>query len=103
MGAGFIIGGFCPGTGFSALAIGKIDALFYILGGLVGAFIFGESYPFIASFANSSAKGPVKINEYMGISASLFAVILIVVAVLAFWLAEILEKKYARPDISNEI
>src|SRR3972149_8922404 len=25
MGAGFVMGGFCPGTGFSALAIGKID------------------------------------------------------------------------------
>ena len=80
MGAGFIIGGFCPGTGFSAVAIGKIDALFYLLGGLVGAFLFAELYPYISGFANSSAKGPVKINEWMGISASLFAVILMVVA-----------------------
>lgn len=103
MGAGFIIGGFCPGTGFSAVAIGKIDALFYLLGGLVGAFLFAELYPFISDFANGSAKGPVKINEWMGISSSLFAVILIIVAVGMFWVAELAEKKYARPEISKEL
>ena len=103
MGAGFIIGGFCPGTGFSALAIGKIDALFYILGGLAGAFLFAELYPFISDFANSSAKGPVKINEWLGISTSLFAVILILVAVGMFWLSEVLEKRYARPEITREL
>jgi hypothetical protein len=103
MGAGFIIGGFCPGTGFSAVAIGKIDALFYLLGGLVGAFLFAESYPLISGFANSSARGPVKINEWLGISTGLFAVILIVVAVGMFWMAEILEKKYARPEITKEL
>ena len=43
MGAGFIMGGFCPGTGISALSIGKIDALVFLLGGLTGAFIFAET------------------------------------------------------------
>ena len=103
MGAGFIIGGFCPGTGFSAMAIGKIDALFYLLGGLVGAFIFAELYPLISDFANSSARGPVKVNEWLGISTSLFAVILMIVAAAMFWLAELLEKRYARPEISKEV
>lgn len=101
MGAGFIIGGFCPGTGFSALAIGKIDALFYILGGLTGAFIFGETYPLIAEFANSSAQGPVKLNEWLGISTALFSFILVVLAAGMFWFAEKMEKRYARPDISE--
>ncbi|GAJ01872.1 unnamed protein product, partial [marine sediment metagenome] len=73
MGAGFVMGGFCPGTGFSALAIGKIDALFYILGGLAGAFLFAELYPFIADFANSGFKGSAKINEWLGISPALFS------------------------------
>lgn len=103
MGAGFIMGGFCPGTGFSALAIGKIDALFYLLGGLCGAFIFAELYPIIGKFANSSARGPVKINEWMGISTALFTFILIVVAIGMFWLAEKAEKKYSRPEITKEI
>ena len=40
MGAGFMRGGLCPGTGLSALSIGKIDAMVFFAGGLTGAFFF---------------------------------------------------------------
>jgi len=103
MGAGFVMGGFCPGTGFSALAIGKIDALFYILGGLVGAFIYAEVNPFIADFANSGFKGPAKINEWLGLSPALFSGLLILIAVAMFWVAEKADIKFARPDIKKEL
>lgn len=103
MGAGFVMGGFCPGTGFSALAIGKIDALFYLLGGLVGAFLFAELNPFIADFANSGFKGPAKINEWLGISPVIFSAILILAAVVMFWIAEKAEKKFAKPEITKEL
>ena len=103
MGAGFIMGGFCPGTGLCALSIGKIDAMVFFLGGLTGAFLFAETYPFIQKLANGSYKGPVKINEVMGISPGLFTFLLIVAAAGMFWVAELAEKKFARPDISGEI
>ena len=32
MGLGFVIGGFCPGTSVCAAAIGKIDAMYFVLG-----------------------------------------------------------------------
>jgi hypothetical protein len=35
MGAGFIIGGFCPGTSFAGASIGKIDAMVFIGGCLL--------------------------------------------------------------------
>jgi hypothetical protein len=103
MGAGFIMGGFCPGTGLSALSIGKIDAMIFFAGGLTGAFLFAETYPYIQSLANGSYKGPLKINEVLGISPGLFAFLLIAVAVAMFWVAELAEKKFARPDITNEL
>jgi uncharacterized protein len=103
MGAGFIMGGFCPGTGLCAMSIGKIDAILFFIGGLAGAFLFGETYPMIMKLANGSYKGPVKINEALGISPGLFTFFLILAAVLMFWLAELGEKKFARPDISDEI
>jgi uncharacterized protein len=103
MGAGFIMGGFCPGTGLSALSIGKIDAMSFFAGGLAGAFLFAETYPMIQTLANASYKGPVKINEALGISQGLFIFLLIVAAVAMFWLAEVAEKRFARPDITNEI
>lgn len=103
MGAGFIMGGFCPGTGLSALSIGKIDAMVYVAGGLTGAFLFAETYPLIQNLANGSYKGPVKINEVLGISPGLFTLFMIIAAVMMFWMAEMAEKKFARPEITNEI
>ncbi len=103
MGAGFIMGGFCPGTGISALSIGKIDALFYILGGLTGAFLFAETYPLIQPLADDAYRGPVKINEVLGMSPGLFTLALIAAAVVMFWLAELAEKRFARPDITSQL
>jgi hypothetical protein len=103
MGAGFIMGGFCPGTGLSALSIGKIDAMAFFAGGLAGAFLFAEAYPKIEKLANSTYKGPVKINEALGVSPGLFIFILIITSVVMFWLAEKAETKFARPDITIEL
>lgn len=103
MGAGFIMGGFCPGTGVCAMSIGKIDAIAYVAGGLTGAFLFAETYPAVQKIANGYYKGPVKINEALGISPGLFTFLLIAAAVAMFAVAEIAEKKFARPDISEKI
>jgi uncharacterized membrane protein YedE/YeeE len=92
MGAGFIMGGFCPGTGVSALSIGKIDALFYVFGGLTGALLFAETYPLIQPLAEANYRGPVKINEALGISAGLFTLLLVIAAAIMFWLSELAEK-----------
>ena len=103
MGAGFIMGGFCPGTGLSALSIGKIDAMIFFVGGLTGAFLFAETYPLIRKLADGAYKGPLKINDVLGISPGLFILLLIIAAIFMFWLAEVAEKRFARPDITNDI
>lgn len=103
MGAGFIMGGFCPGTGLCAISIGKIDALFYLFGGLAGAFLFAETYPLIEPLAMGSYKGPMKVDEWLGVSSGVFALVLIVAAVAMFWVADKAEKKFARADITSQI
>ena len=102
MGAGFVMGGFCPGTGISALSIGKIDAFVFLFGGMVGAFLFAETYPFIESVVLSGYKGPIKVNDWMGVSSGVFTFILIAAAVILFWIAELAEKKFSRPDITSQ-
>jgi uncharacterized membrane protein YedE/YeeE len=103
MGAGFVMGGFCPGTSISAFSIGKIDALFYILGGAFGAFLFGELYPSLEKLFLAGYKGPVTLPETLGISDGVFIFLVILAAVAMFWIAEKAEKKFARPDITAEL
>jgi len=103
MGAGFIMGGFCPGTGLCALSIGKIDAMVFIAGGFTGAFLFTETYPLIEGLATANFRGPVKINEVLGLSPGLFTFILVAAAAAMFWVAELAEKKFARPEITNDL
>lgn len=49
LGIGFAISGYCPGTGLAAAATGRIDALFFIFGGLFGAAAYMLSYGWVAS------------------------------------------------------
>lgn len=103
MGAGFVMGGFCPGTGISAVSIGKIDAFVFLIGGMVGAFLFAETYPLIESFAISGFKGPMKVDEWLGVSPGVFTLILIVAAGLLFWISELAEKRFNKQEITSEI
>lgn len=44
MGLGFALAGYCPGTGLAAAATGRKDALFFVLGGLIGAGAYMLTY-----------------------------------------------------------
>ncbi len=44
LGLGFAVAGYCPGTGLTAAATGRIDAYFFILGGLLGAGAYMLTY-----------------------------------------------------------
>jgi rhodanese-related sulfurtransferase len=102
MGFGFILGGYCPGTSVCAAAIGKVDGMIFVLGGVTGAFLFAEAYPLFETFYNGSFLGPEKIYSSLGISQGVFALGLIVAAVGAFTLTTLIEKKVSTNAPSME-
>jgi len=103
MGAGFIIGGFCPGTSVCAAAIGKIDAMVFILGSFIGIFLFGVGYPLWEKLYNANYLGAVKRSDQIGVKDSVLGLVVIVAAVLMFWLGTRAEKKFSRDDIMKEV
>ena len=98
MGAGFILGGFCPGTSFCAASIGKIDAFVFIGGLFIGIFIFAEGYPLWEGFFKAKFMGTPKLSEIIGISDGLMALGVILMAVAAFWVGEWFEKRKVQEE-----
>ncbi len=98
MGVGFIMGGFCPGTSFCGLAIGKIDAMLFVAGLFVGVLIFTEGYPLWEEFYKSGFKGIPKLSESLGLSDGLLAFGVIVVALGMFYVGEWTEKRFPRKE-----
>ncbi len=98
MGAGFIMGGYCPGTSFCAASIGKIDALAFIGGMFIGILIFTEGYPLWEGFYNAKFMGSPVISEMVGTSRGFLTLLIILVALGMFWVGEWAEKKFARDD-----
>jgi len=84
MGVGFVIGGFCPGTSACASAIGKIDAMIFLGGFIVGVVIFDAFYPFYDGFYKAGNQGPIKIYESLGMSREVFLLAFVVFAIVAF-------------------
>ncbi len=94
MAFGFIIGGFCPGTSMCAAVTGKIDAMVFVGGGLLGVFLYAFTYePLWETLRNSGAMGEVNIADWLGIDSGLFILLLTFVAAAAFYAVTIIQKK----------
>lgn len=98
MGAGFIIGGYCPGTSFCGASIGKIDGMVFIGGLFIGVLIFGIGYNLWDGLYLSKFLGSPKVSDALGLKDGVFALILILVALGMFYVAEWAEKKFHREE-----
>ena len=98
MGVGFIVGGFCPGTSLVAMATGKIDGVFFVLGVLTGIFLFGETVSSFAVFFNSSYMGRFTLPELFGVSYGVVVLGVVLMALFMFWGAELIEGAMGGPS-----
>jgi uncharacterized membrane protein YedE/YeeE len=74
-GIGWAVSGYCPGTCVVGSAEGKSDAIFTVLGGLLGAFIFSLVYPAIeASLIEPANFGKVTLESLLGINGIWIAI-----------------------------
>lgn len=102
MGVGFIIGGFCPGTSLVSLATLKLDGIFFVLGGLFGIFLFGETVDTFAGFWNSSYMGRFTIPDWLGLPTGVVVLAVVLMALFMFWGGEQLERRFGGKDLKQE-
>jgi len=88
-GIGWAVCGYCPGTGAGALGEGRWDALFALIGMLLGAAIYAEVYPAMKSTVLTWGNfGKLTLPEVLGINAWILIVILTIIFVLLFYFLE---------------
>ena len=103
LGIGFVIGGYCPGTSVVSFATGRLDGFVYILGVMAGIFVFGEMFPMITGFFNSTNMGSLTLPQYFNMSYGLVVFLVVLMALGAFALAEWSEKKFADKNPENSL
>ena len=91
-GVGFVMGGWCPGTAAVGLASGKLDALIFLGGAMLGSIGFNELFPVIKPLYTWGDQGVVFIYQAFDLSLGTFALIFSLVAVACFWGVEFLER-----------
>lgn len=92
-GAGFAIGGYCPGTSVVAAATGKLDAVAFLAGVGAGILGFAASFPFIEGFATSGGGKRLFLTDWLHLSYSTVAILVTLLALSMFAGAEWIERK----------
>ncbi len=103
MGVGFIIGGFCPTTSLASAATGKIDGMLFMLGGFLGAFLFGETEQYFTQWYNNAGYyGRLTLMDVFGLPSGVIVLLVVCMALFMFWGGEQLERIFGKKDLSKE-
>jgi rhodanese-related sulfurtransferase/uncharacterized membrane protein (DUF485 family) len=103
MGVGFIVGGFCPGTSLVAMATRKLDGLFFVMGGLFGIFLFGETERYFDYWWNNSGNlGRLTIQDWLNVPTGAVVMGIVLMALFMFWGSEHLERIFGGRDLRKE-
>ncbi len=96
LGFGFVIGGYCPGTSCVSASTGRVDGIVYLLGVVFGIFAFGEVFPLVSNFFNSTPMGQVTLPQFFNIPYGVVVFLVVLMAVGAFVASEWGEKNMAK-------
>ena len=74
-GIGWAVSGYCPGTCVVGASEGKFDAIFTVVGGLVGALLFSFAFPYLETVLIEPLNfGKVTLRDLTGVSGIYLAI-----------------------------
>ena len=94
LGAGFVVGGYCPGTSIAATATGRLDGMLSVAGIFAGTIAFAEGYPLVKGFYLSGAGVGQTLPQTFGLPYGVVVFAVVLMAVGGFYGASLLEKRF---------
>ena len=94
-GAGFIVGGYCPGTSIAAIATGRKDGIMFALGMLTGVYAYAEITPGIEGWIKATAQGEMTLPSVTGLGMGWFTLAFVAFLLFAGWGMARLERRFA--------
>ncbi|WP_217125968.1 DUF6691 family protein [Hydrogenophilus thiooxidans] len=93
IGAGFAVGGYCPGTAASALGSGRWDGLIFMIGMVVGVALFAAGYDTFGAWVNLGTIQTERLPELLGISEPVLLALFALLAAAIFWFGSRVERQ----------
>ncbi len=94
LGCGLALGGYCPGTSLAGLFSGRLDALFFILGMLLGVWGFAAVFDSLQPFSQAGALcSRATLDAFSGWAIEIILAIIATAAGLGYYLGSVLEKR----------
>lgn len=103
VGAGFAIGGYCPGTSLVGFVSGRLDAALFLIGLILGTWGFAWAFPqieFLTSLGELSSVNTLP--ELIHVSPLYVNAALIVMAIGVFLMGSWMERKSSGPISSQD-
>jgi uncharacterized protein len=97
IGAGFALGGYCPGTSVVGLSSGRIDALVFLVGLLVGTWLFAGTYASVESLTTLGTIEAETLPQLIGAPEWLVLAGLGIAAVAVFIIGTRIERRLNGP------
>jgi hypothetical protein len=82
-GAGFLIGGYCPGTSMAAIASGRKDGLVFALGMLAGVWAYAQFTPQLDAWYRDTALGELTMPALSGVGMGWWTLLFVAALLLA--------------------
>lgn len=98
IGAGFAVGGYCPGTCVAGIGSGRVDGIVFAAGMIGGVGAFAALFDRIEPFYRS-AQGPKgqTLDQLLGLPVPVVLAMLSLLAAVGFWLGGRFERKHGGP------
>ena len=98
IGAGFAVGGYCPGTSVAGLASGRLDAAVFMLGMIGGVWLFAWAFEPLEGlyFAAQGPEGQT-VPQLLGVPTWVILLMMIALAIAGFRIGSRLERRLGGP------